>query len=242
MKKLGFILFSCMVALPVFAQQTQGQGIQAVAQQEVQQARIIAKESANAARVAMRAEIERRRDEFTSIMQEQREKTKIRIEEKQKTMREKLQAIKEENKRRIVENIDKRMDMFNEQRTTQFQSALDRMDVALGRITERVDRAEVQGKNVALTRAAIVNAKDAIASARSAVVVQAGKTYSITITTDAKLKDAVTSARTMFSNDMKAVFTSVKDARDAVHAVAVSLAQSAQGEKEKTATSSDINQ
>lgn len=241
MKKIGFILFSCMLALPAFAQQTPGQSVRAAAQQEVRQIRTATMESLEAARAAMRAEIEKRRDEFKSMMQEQRAKTKIRIEEKQKTMREKLQTIKEENKKRIVENIDKRMDALNEQRTTQFQNALDQMDAVLGRIAERVDRAETQGKGVASARSAIVTAKNAIASARSAVAVQAGKTYVITITTDAKLKDDVTKARTMLNTDLKTVFASVKDARDAVHAAAVALAQSVREEKGKTATTSDTN-
>ena len=69
-----------------------------------------------------------------------------------------------------------------------------------------------------------------------------GKTYAITITTDAKLKDDVKKTRDMFSGDLRVVFASVKDARDAVHAAAVAVAQTAQGEKEKTATSSNSNQ
>ena len=242
MKKIGFILFSCMLALPVFAQQTPGQNVRTAAQQEIQQIRTSATESIEAARTAMRAEIEKRQEEFKSMMREQREKTKKRIEEKQKTLRERLQTIKNENKKRIVENIDTRMDALNEQRTTQFESALDQMDGVVGRVVERADRAEAQGRDVASARAAIVHAKNAIASARSAVLAQAGKTYAITITTDAKLKDDVKKTRDMFSGDLRVVFASVKDARDAVHAAAVAVEQTAQGEKEKTATSSNSNQ
>lgn len=242
MRKLGVIALSLMFALPVFAQQTSSDGTRETVRQEVQQMRASAQEAAQAMRSAIRAEIEQRRGEFRDMLEEQRKKTKQKIEEKRTMLKEKLQTIKEENKKRIIENIDKRMDALNEQRTEQFASALDQMEAVLGKIAERADRAEAQGRDVAAARTAIIGAKDAIASARSAVVAQAGKTYVITITTDAKLKDDVIRAREAMKKDITTAFTAVKDARDAVHDAAVALAQTAQGEKEKTATSTDVNQ
>lgn len=236
MGKLGLILFSFMIAVPVFAQ-APAKNARIMVQQEAGSMRATVKENIEAMRETVRGEIEKRKEEFAEMMKEQREKTKKRIEEKQKTLREKLQDIKEDRRKAIVENIDKRLDALNEQKTSHYAKALDQMDAVLGRIEERVQRAEAQEKDSAPAVAAITNAKNKIAAARSAVVVQAGKTYVITITTDAKLKDDVTKAREMLKADLVKVFGSVKDARDAVHAAAVALAQAVKAEKEGTATS-----
>lgn len=230
------VLFSLMFAFPAFAQ-APVKDARVVAQQEVRSARAEIRESVDAMRDAARAEIKKRKEEFAEMMSEQREKTKKRIEEKQRTLREKLQSIKEERKRTIVENIDKRLDALNEQKTSHYAKALDQMDVVLEKIEERVQRAGAQVKDVAPAVAAITNAKNKIAAARSAVVVQVGKAYVISITTDAKLKDDVTKTRDVLKADLANVFTSVKDARDAVHAAAVALAQAVKTEKEVSATS-----
>ena len=238
MRKSSVVLFSLMFAFPAFVfAQTPERDARTMMRQEISQARTAARENIEAMRDTLRAQIEKRRTEFESMMSEQREKTKTRIAEKQKMLRERLATIQEERKRTIVQNIDKRLDALNEQKTTQYAKALDQMDAVLGRIEERITRVEAQERSAGTVAAAVTDAKNAIAAARSAVAAQAGKTYVITITTDAKLKDDVTKAREALKTDLTAVFASVKEARDAVHAAAVALAQAVKMEKETTATS-----
>lgn len=243
MKKIGFILFSLVFAFPVLAQQPAVEGVRTTVTQEVMEIRETAREGIESLRARMRADVARRREEFKTLMDEQREKTKQRIVEKQKTLRERLQTIKEEKKRKIVEVIDARIDALNEQKTAHYASALDQMEAVLVRIEERINRAEAQGKDGAAARSAVVAAKNAIAAARSAVVTQAGKTYTIAVTTDEKLKNDVTRAREALKIDLGATFSSVKDARDLVHKAAIAFARMIQEEAdgEQTATSTNAN-
>ncbi len=63
------------------------------------------------------------------------------------------------------------------------------------------------------------------AAARAAIEAQAGKTYSISVTTEQKLKEAAEAARKALHDDLNKVKEAVKAAHEAVRKAAVALAQ-----------------
>ena len=93
------------------------------------------------------------------------------------------------------------------------------------KIGPRTDRAEDRGVDVAAVRAAIEAANTAIAASRSAIEVQAAKTYVIEITGEETLKMNVGKARQALHADLAAVRETVKAAHGAVKKTAVTLAQ-----------------
>ncbi len=149
-------------------------------------------------------------------LQKAQETAKVKREAIAKKLKEKLANIKDERKRQTVERLDTRFTEINEKLTLRLGTALDRLEDLLQKVTSRADKAEANGRNVALARTTITTAKTAIADAQSAVETQLTKTYPITITTEAQLKSAVATTRTSLNKDLKNLKETVQKAHKAV--------------------------
>lgn len=101
----------------------------------------------------------------------------------------KLQTVKDEGKRKIVERIDVKLAEINKRRTDAMTRHLDKMSEILAKV-------KLRGGDTTAAEAAV-------ADARSAVVAQAAKTYTITISTEDKLKINV-------GETMKALMTDLR--------------------------------
>ncbi|MDP3993918.1 MAG: hypothetical protein Q8P75_02995 [bacterium] len=174
---------------------------------------------------ARRETIEQRRTEFEGRVEQRRADLKTRIEQKRAELRERLQTIRDENKRRIVERIDRQMDALNERMLKHFEAVLNKLEGILSRISDRADRAESNGSDVSSVRSAITEAQDKIAAARSAITNQTGKTYTIEITGEERLKVDVGSARRALHSDLVKVRETVKAAHAATKNAATALAK-----------------
>lgn len=144
--------------------------------------------------------------------------------------RVKLQTIRDEKKKAIVERIDQQIVNLNTIRTTIMLRHLTKIEEILNKVEARTNEVAATGKDVAAVRTAITKARDAIAAARTAVNAQVGKTYTINITTEASLGSAVATARKQFASDLLAAHKTVVAARKSVRDVLVALGK-AVGEK-----------
>lgn len=141
---------------------------------------------------------------------------KTKREQEQMTLKANLAKIRDAAKQQTVVNLDQRFSDINQKTTSQWTDTLTRLEDLLVKIGSRSDKASVAGKDVSAVTAAIATANADIATAKAAVLAQSGKTYPITVTTDAALKSAVSSARDAMNNDLKAVRTLVQAAHKAV--------------------------
>ncbi len=188
-------------------------------------------------RNATREELEVRKGEFKKLQAEQREEFKNKTEEmktkakeeiakRKAELKEKLQGIRDEQKKKRVEKLERELNELNERMTNHFSDVLDKLDKVLLNIKSRTDKAEAKGLDVSSVRTMIKSAEDAIAAARAATAVQAGKTYTPQITgVEGKLKVEVGQARQTLHRDLVAVREKVKLTREAVRRVATTLAQ-----------------
>jgi len=156
------------------------------------------------------------REAIQQKMQKAQETAKTKREAITKKLKEKLVRIKNEQKRQTVERLDARFTEINEKLTLRLGTALDRLEDLLQKVSSRADKAEANGRDVALVRTTIATAKTAIADARSSVEIQLTKTYPITITTEAQLKSAVAEARTSLNKDLKTLKEVVQKAHTSV--------------------------
>lgn len=178
--------------------------------------------------VTQRAQnVQQKRDQVRQNVQQKREELQGRIQQKRDQLKQRLQKVKDERKREVVERVDRRLDEFNENRVNHFLDVLDKLNEVLARIVSRADKAAARGLDVSAVRTAVTDAEKALKAARDAVQVQAGKTYTVVTatTTENQLKSDVGRARDAVHSDIKKLFGLVKAARDAVHKVAVTLAQ-----------------
>ncbi|KKU02512.1 MAG: hypothetical protein UX99_C0007G0015 [Candidatus Amesbacteria bacterium GW2011_GWB1_47_26] len=104
--------------------------------------------------------------------------------------KQKLQTVKDERKKKIVERADAKLAEINKRRTDAMTRHLDKMSEILAKVKAR------GGDTTA--------AEAAVAEARSAVAAQAAKVYTITITTEDKLKINV-------GETMKALITDLRN-------------------------------
>ncbi|MEK7525133.1 MAG: hypothetical protein AAB548_02055 [Patescibacteria group bacterium] len=139
--------------------------------------------------------------------------------------RAKVSAIRDEKKKALVERMDTKMKELNAKRTAILLRHLDKIEEILNRIETRALEVEKGGKDIASVKTAVQKAKDAIAAARTAVNVQAAKTYIIDITTEDKLGAAVSAARTTLARDLQATHQAVVAARKSVREVLTALAK-----------------
>jgi len=137
---------------------------------------------------------------------------------------EKLQNIRDQRKRNIVEGVDSRIGEINKNRTAIMLRHLGKIEEVLAKIEARVAQAETNGKDISAVQTAIQKAKDAIAAAKAKIEEQAAKTYTIEITTEDRLGSAVSSVRATFASDLRITHQSVVAARQAVGEVLRTLA------------------
>lgn len=209
--------------------------------QEVKDVRQNVKQELEAKRAEVKQQIETRREEFKANVEAKREEMKQQAETKKEELKQKLQVVKDERKKQIVERLDTKVQELNQKRLDHFGNVLEKIEGVLEKIVSRTDKAEANGRDVSAVRTAIENVKTAVAAARDAIAAQAGKTYSITVTTEANLKTDVGSVRQQLVNDLKAVQYKVQAARQAAVAAAQALARIPrvdEAEVEPTATSS----
>jgi hypothetical protein len=184
------------------------------------------KEQLKKATEAMKEEVKKSKETFKEAVKTKQAELEDKIKTKKEELRIRLEKVKDETKKKTVERIDQQIDALNAKMIQHFSSVLDKLEELLIRISERADKALAErGLDVSAVRLVIDKAKTAIASARSAVENQAGKTYTIKVTTEKSLKVDVGKARQALGIDLTKVRDAVKAAQSAVKDAAVALAQ-----------------
>jgi hypothetical protein len=120
----------------------------------------------------------------------------------------KLQVIKDQRKKILVERIDAKLARVNKKQTERFSEVLTRLQGFLNNIKQSTTDTKVL--------ADIAAAQTAIDAAKAAVDVQAAKTYIIQITDDATLRLNVGTTVSQFRQDLMATYKLVIDAKQAV--------------------------
>ncbi|MDP3731180.1 MAG: hypothetical protein Q8R34_01650 [bacterium] len=199
---------------------------------EVKETRDAIKTEIKTTRDAVKAEVKDtreqmkvQREEFNVQIKEKRQALQDQIKEKREALKERLQIVKDERKKAVVEKLDQRLDALNEKMTNHFSETLKKMDDLLVRIGERANQAEERGVDVSAVRSAITSASASIEASRAAIAVQAGKTYTITITSETGLRQDVGVVRQQLNQALRAVHATVISARESVRKAATTLAQ-----------------
>lgn len=152
-------------------------------------------------------------------LREQKKTVKQQIKDSVAAKREefnaKLQTIKDQKKKALVERIDAKLANANVKHTDRFMHVLSNLQTILDKISEDIDKTEAQ---------------PAIDAAKLAVENQAAKTYTITISTERALRSDVGTVTSQLRLDLMATHKTVADAKQAVQA----LRANAQMKKEAT--------
>jgi DNA repair exonuclease SbcCD ATPase subunit len=173
----------------------------------------------NASRSAL---IEKRgeiRDEFKTKLEEAKQEWK----DKRAALIENLKKIKDEKKVEIVENVDARLADRNAHWVEHWTNVLTRHSELLDKIQTKATELEGQGKDITSVTSAIAAARSAITTAQAKVTEQAGKTYTIPVTTEATLGANVSATVKQMQADVKSVINLIEAVRKATQAAISAL-------------------
>ena len=174
-------------------------------------------------REAAKQTVEETREAFQQKMEANRTAAKTQIETRREELKQKLTVIKDERKKATVENVGSKLQDINTRSLANFSETLNRIEELMQKVVTRADKAEVSGADVAQVRSDIESFKTALAAARSAIVTQTSKVYSITVVDEATLKANVEKARQTLQTDLKKVQDTVKAVREAARVAVTDL-------------------
>ncbi len=121
-------------------------------------------------------------------------------------LKTKLEAFRDKNKAAAAERINTNLNTINQNQTSQMQRHLDNMTVILNKLEARVSS----------PAASIAIARTNIASASAAVLAQSQKDYTITVTTEIRIKVDAKKQRDALHADLLALRKIVIDAKQSV--------------------------
>ncbi len=154
----------------------------------------------------LRTEKKEQIQELKDTIRTKREEARDAIKTKREEFRTKLQTIKDEKKKAVVERIDTKLSTINEKHTDRFAGVLEKLEMILERISVAQDQDTTDAQKV-------------IDIAKKAVEEQAAKTYTITITDEARLRANVGAVTSQLRKDLMATHKTVVDAKQAVQAL-----------------------
>ncbi len=172
---------------------------------------------------AMRVQIQQARDSAQAAIANMRATAQATIATQRAALQTKLAAIKDTQKQATVLKLNDQFAQINQNKTDQLNTALNTISEALGKIQENSAALQSAGTNTTDLDAKIAVAQTAINTARAAVVVQAGKTYPITITTATALKTSVGAVSKTLEADIGTTRSTVAAARTAVQQALTAL-------------------
>lgn len=151
---------------------------------------------------AIRKEAQEERKEKMEVA---RAEMKTKEEARRAELKEKLKVVRSEAKVKLVTQIDAKLAATNERVTAGMTAQLTKLGDILVRVSENGGSA-----------VDVDAAKATIATAQAAVDVQVGKTYTISITSEEKLRADVGAVEKQMRSDLEAVQKLVKAAKEAV--------------------------
>ena len=140
-------------------------------------------------------------------------------------LREKLNVVKDERKKAIVEKISQRFNDILERSTNRLANYLGKVEIVLQRIENRTDEIEDRGIDVTATRLAIANAYAKIDDTRNENTIQTTEVVNLSdsIDNEKTLKTDIQRVRDSLKRKLETLRSRAIGARDAVKNVAQAL-------------------
>lgn len=142
---------------------------------------------------------------------ERKQQIKDTVQMKRDEFKARIQTIKDQRKKLLVERIDTKIAELNKKSTDKFSEVLARLQTHLDKISQSTKDEKVL--------ADIKTAQAAIDTAVAAVASQSAKVYTIQITTEQNLRINVGTTMSQFRQDLMATHKLVVNAKQAVQAL-----------------------
>lgn len=166
-------------------------------------------------RVASReAAMEKRVENRVMRLEERMELKKERVASKEAQLIQKLGLFKDQKKAALAEKVNTNLNQINERRSTMMQEHLKKMSDILTKLEERVTQS---GKILPSdAQVKIAEARANISTAEGILDAQVDKDYTITVSTESKIREDATKVKTSLSTDLQATHLALVTAKQSV--------------------------
>lgn len=175
-----------------------------------------------------REQVKSQNEKFRQDYEAARQKQKEEFDKQRQEFKEALKAFKDQTRALLAQQINENLRMINLTMNDAWVMQLDLMADILADLEERVKEAEAAGRDTQEAQAAIDQAKQVLADARSAVETQAQKTYTVEVTSEYAIGQDLRKVRNQMNLDLKAVHIRLKQVKEAIQN-AVSVVNSTLG-------------
>lgn len=163
-------------------------------------------------------------------MTERVDQMKAKMASREAAFKAKLEAFKDKRKAQVAERVNTNLNKINQNQTSEMLKHLERMSSLLDKLEGRVNKGSSDIKDSQAAKAAIGSARTTISTTTAAVTAQAGKDYTINVTSESKIKADVQGVRNQLKTDLQAVRKQVIDAKQSVsNAVRIARGQPKEG-------------
>lgn len=191
---------------------------------------------------AVKEKLEARKENVANKIQAVKDRTgaiKEKIASREAALKAKLEKFKDQRKAALTQKLSTNLNTINQNHTRQMTKHLEAMTAILAKLENRVNSGAPDIKNPDDARLAINSARAALSTATSAVSAQSENDYTVTVTSESKIKTDVKEKRDKLHTDLSAVRELVREAKKSV-SDAVRTAKSGRigetGEEEATAS------
>ncbi len=168
-----------------------------------------------------------------AMFRQKLEDQKLRIASHEAEVKAKIAAFKDKKKAEIATRVNTNLNKINQKQTGEMLKHLDNMSSILDKLTTRINSNSPNVKDPAAALSAVADARASIDAARTAVQTQAQKDYTITVTTETKIRLDAQTERDQLYKDIMATRKLVIDAKQSV-TNAIKVARSESTIKEAT--------
>lgn len=164
------------------------------------------------------------RETVADRVSERRTEIKEKNSDRKAELMEKVEGITDEAKRAALERIIAAFETINDNKTSRWAQALDKLSEVLERIKSKLEALDEEGVDTSSAVAKVTEAESAIADAAEAVETQSEKVYDVEFTDETTLREVIQPFVQGFKQDLRTTFSEVLAARDAVREAARALA------------------
>lgn len=165
------------------------------------------------------------KNHLTSISVEQKEAIRIEFQAKRDEFHAKLQDLRDQRKKLIVDRVDKRLATINQNWVQRMNASILKLENLLSKFSARADKLKAEGKDTSDVDAAITDAETAIQVAKDVVEAQKAKEYVADLTNEENLRSTVGESMTNLRKDLKIAHDVIKVAKQKVIDVARAIAK-----------------
>lgn len=150
------------------------------------------------------------------VAQNRLDELKAKIASREAALKLKLQTFKDQKKATVTARINENLNKINQNQTSQMQKYLANMSSILDRLEKRVNSNTPDIKDATLAKDAIAKSRATIASVSAALTLQSQRDYTITLTSEAKVKQDAQKVRDQLHKDLQDLRKALIDAKQSV--------------------------